>query len=86
MAFNEATGFFPVGPELFWQQPIDSSPTRARSAAAMRLQTYRDEARSRHFDLVGGGGHPWSIDLVAATAAGILVVGFACALVALWVR
>jgi hypothetical protein len=52
----------------------------------MRLQTYRDEARSRHFDLIGGGGHPWLIDLVAATAAGILVVGFACALVALWVH
>jgi hypothetical protein len=34
----------------------------------MRLQTYRDESRSRHFDLTGGGGHPWSIDLVAATA------------------
>jgi hypothetical protein len=50
----------------------------------MRLQTYRDESRSRHFDLTGGGSHPWSIDLVAATAAGILVVGFACAIVALW--
>ena len=52
----------------------------------MRLQTYRDESRSRHFDLTGGGSHPWSIDLVAATASGILVVGFACALVALWVH
>ncbi len=52
----------------------------------MRLQTYRDEAHSRHFDLIGVGGHPWSIDLVTATAAGILVVGFACALVALWVH
>jgi hypothetical protein len=52
----------------------------------MRLQTYRDENRFRHFDLTGGGGHPWSIDLVAATASGILVVGFACALVALCVH
>jgi len=52
----------------------------------MRLQTYRDESRSRHFDLIFGGKHPRSIDLVAATAAGILVVGFACALVALWVH
>ena len=51
----------------------------------MHLQTYRDESRSRHFDLTGGGSHPWSIHLVAATAAGILVVGFACALVALGV-
>ena len=50
----------------------------------MRLQTYRDESRSRHFDLTGGRAHPWSIDLVAATASGILLVGFACALVALW--
>jgi hypothetical protein len=39
----------------------------------MRLQTYRDESRSRHFDLTGGGSHPWSIDLVAATVSGILV-------------
>jgi hypothetical protein len=50
----------------------------------MRLQTYRDESHSRHFDLIGGRRHPWSIDLVAATASTILVVGFACALVALW--
>jgi hypothetical protein len=52
----------------------------------MRLRTYRDETRSRHFDLIGGGGHHWSVDLVAITASGILVLGFACALVALWVH
>ena len=49
----------------------------------MRLQTYRDESRSRHFDLIGGRH---SIDLVAGTAACILLVGFACAFVALWVH
>jgi hypothetical protein len=48
----------------------------------MRLRTYRDESRSRHLDLMGGGG--WSIDLVSAAASGILVVGFACAFLALW--
>jgi hypothetical protein len=58
----------------------------------MRLQTHRDESRSRHFDLTGGGGHPWSsghpwsIDLVTITASGILVVGFVGALLALWVH
>ena len=52
----------------------------------MRLQTYRDETRSRHFDLIGGGDHPWVVDLVTATASGILVLGFGCALVALWVN
>jgi hypothetical protein len=52
----------------------------------MRVQTYRDDSRSRHFDLTGGGGHPWSIDLVAATASGILLVGFACSVIALWVH
>jgi hypothetical protein len=52
----------------------------------MRLRTYPDEARSRHFDLIGGDGHPWSVDLVALTASGIVVLGFACALVALWVH
>jgi len=49
----------------------------------MRIRTYRDETYSRHFDLIGGGGHPWSVDLVAITASGILVLGFACALLAL---
>jgi hypothetical protein len=52
----------------------------------MRLQTYRDQDRSRHFDLIIGRAHPRSIDLVAVTAAAMLVVGFACALVAQWVR
>jgi hypothetical protein len=67
-------------------EEINCVITRARSAAAMRLQTYRDQTGSRHFDLIGGGGHPWSVDLVAITASGILVLGFACALVALWVH
>ena len=49
----------------------------------MHLHTYRDENRSRHFDLIG---HHWSIDLVTVGAAGFLVVGFACALVALLVH
>jgi hypothetical protein len=61
-------------------------PLRMRGAVAMRLHSYRDESHSRHFDLIGGDGHPWSIDLVSVIAAGILVVGFACALIAHWVR
>jgi hypothetical protein len=52
----------------------------------MHLRTYRDDTGSRHFDLISGGGHPWSVDLVAITAAGILVLGFVCALVAPWVH
>ena len=52
----------------------------------MRLHSYRDESHSRDFDLIGGGGHPWSIDLVCVTASAILVVGFGCALVAQWVH
>jgi hypothetical protein len=46
----------------------------------MRLQTYRDESRSRHFYLICGGERPRSIDLVSVTTSGMLVVGFACAL------
>ena len=46
----------------------------------MRLQTYRDESRSRHFDLISGGERPRSIDLVLAITSGMLMVGFACAL------
>ena len=49
----------------------------------MRVQTFRDEAGSRHFDLIG---RHWSIDLVTVTAAGLLVVGFVCALVTLLVH
>jgi hypothetical protein len=67
--------------ELFQRLPIELR--RQRKEAAMRLQTYRDENRSRHFDLVG---HHWSVDLVAVTAAGILMVGFASAFVALLVH
>jgi hypothetical protein len=44
----------------------------------MRLQTYRDESRSRHFDLIFGGERPWSIDLVLVAILGMLVVVFAC--------
>ena len=51
----------------------------------MRLHSYRDESHSRHFDLIGGGGHPWSIDLVYVTASAILVVGFGCALAVNWI-
>jgi hypothetical protein len=47
----------------------------------MHLQTYRDESRSRHFDLICGRERPRSIDLVLITTAGMLAVGFACALI-----
>jgi hypothetical protein len=50
----------------------------------MRLQTYRDESRFRHFDLTWGGERPRSIDLVSVAASVILVVGFACAIVVQW--
>jgi hypothetical protein len=52
----------------------------------MRLRSYLDESHSRHFELIGGGDHSWSIDLVSVIASGILVVGFACALMAHWVH
>ena len=52
----------------------------------MHLHTYRDESRSRHFDLIGGRGHPWSIDLVVAIALGILLIGFGRAFAALLIR
>ena len=38
----------------------------------MRLHSYRDESHSRHFDLIGDGDHPWSIDFVYVTASGPL--------------
>jgi hypothetical protein len=51
-------------------------------AAAMRLHAYRDENRSGHVELTGGGDHPWKIDLVTVTALVIIVAGFAGALLA----
>ena len=52
----------------------------------MHLHSYRDEDRSRHLDLIGGRGHPWSIDLVAVMASGLLLMVFGWALVAVWVH
>ena len=46
----------------------------------MRIQTYRDESRSRHFDLIYGRAGARSIDLVSLTIATMLVASFACAL------
>ena len=50
----------------------------------MHLQTYRDEGRSWHLDLIGGRGR--SIDLVVLIASGILLIGLACAFAALLIR
>jgi hypothetical protein len=47
----------------------------------MRIQTYRDETRSRHFDLIYGRAQAKSIDLVSLTTATMLLASFACALV-----
>jgi hypothetical protein len=43
----------------------------------MRLQMFRDNNRSTHLDLIGNG---WSVDLVALTAAGVLILGFIAAI------
>ena len=48
--------------------------------AVMHLHTYRDEDRSRHFDLISDADHPRSIDMVSVVSAGVLVIAFACAL------
>ena len=58
----------------------------AEGGRCMHLHLYRDESRSGHIDLVGEGDRPCIIDLVTVTAAVILVVGFAGALVAHLVR
>jgi hypothetical protein len=52
----------------------------------MRLHSYMDENRSRHIDLIGGRSRRWSIDVIAVIASGILLMGFACAVAALWVH
>jgi hypothetical protein len=54
--------------------------TDTTRSAAVRIQTYRDENRSRHFDLVSAGEHPRSIDLVLVFSSGMLLAGAACAL------
>ena len=52
----------------------------------MHLHLHRDESCSGHLDLVGEGDHPWTIDFLTVTAAAILVVSFAGALVVHLVR
>jgi hypothetical protein len=47
----------------------------------MRIQTYRDESRSTHFDLIYGGAKARSIDLVSVATATMLLASFAFALV-----
>jgi hypothetical protein len=49
----------------------------------MHLQTYKDEIAPTTSIWSARG---WSIDLVAVTAAVLLTVGFACAVVAILVR
>ena len=49
-------------------------------ARAMRIRAYRDQARSAHLDLTGGGDHPWTVDLISVSAAAFLLIGFAAAL------
>jgi hypothetical protein len=65
---------------------IDKGPNAKRKATAMHLHTFRDESRSWHLDLIGGRGHPWSIDLVVVIASGIMLIGLACAFAALLTR
>ena len=48
----------------------------------MRLQTYRDKSHSWHVDLISGGKHPRSIDLVVILISILLVVAAVCALIA----
>jgi hypothetical protein len=50
----------------------------------MRLHSHIDEDRSRH--PIGGRGLPWSIDLITATTSVLLLVGFGCALLAVWIH
>jgi hypothetical protein len=52
-----------------------------RGESCMHLHIYRDESRSRHIDLISGGERPRSFDLVLAITSGILLVGFACAVI-----
>jgi hypothetical protein len=47
--------------------------------SAVRLYAQRDAVMRLY-------SHPWSIDLVAATASVLLLVGFGCALVAVWIH
>jgi hypothetical protein len=74
-----------VGAACVWSAGL---PSRGPTAVEppMRIQTYRDESRSRHFDLVGGGEHPWSVDLVVEAFSFMLLDGFVFALVAVCMR
>jgi len=47
----------------------------------MRIRTYCVEARSYHFDVLGRGNDPWSVDLVVEAVSFLLLGSFVCALV-----
>jgi hypothetical protein len=51
-----------------------ADPTRG---AALRIQTYRDGSRSRHFNLIAPGEHQKWIGLILVPSSGILVAGAA---------
>jgi hypothetical protein len=73
----------PRGRRTWYSVQAKGGPSlKQMEAAAMRLHAYRDENRSAHVELMGGGDHPWTIDLVTLVALVILVAGFAGALVA----
>ena len=48
----------------------------------MHLHTYKDDQKSRHFDLVRDGKKPGSIDLVSVSIWALLATGAVFALVA----
>ena len=72
-----------VGGCVGLQAAFSNPPARD---APMRFQTCRDDSRCRHFDLVGSGDNPWSVDLVVEAVSFILLGGFVCALVAMCIH
>jgi hypothetical protein len=58
-----------------WWSPL-------RRSVSMHLHTYKDDQKSRHFDLVRDGENPGSFDLVLVSIWALLAAGAVCALVA----
>jgi hypothetical protein len=67
----------PMGRNCLGNGGLNDSHTR--TPPWLRIQTYRDESRSRHFDLIYGSARAKSIDLVSATVASLPIATFACA-------
>jgi hypothetical protein len=73
------SGFFEISWNGLGHGGLHGHQGTGAGRIAMHLHIYRDESRSGHFDVISDGKRPRSFDLVLAITSGMLLIGFACA-------